>query len=299
MGFKEIIVKDQDAISNTATSYSCVLPKSPITSIGIRINGTGGSAAAVAYTMVTKAVIETDTKHKRLVELSSTQLVRRQGLMHGTPPVVMNANGAYSEIPFFIFAGHKVRDKAMMFPLHKANKRELQLTFDTDLLDATSRFTTGTIKITVTAVVWEGALPREYVGFISQQQELSQATGTGDLEYKTMSLPPHGEYIDLDITVSAITTVELIHWTGTKSVGGDEDVYKKGLRDVVRENFPNRDLSATLTLTGFIDWARNGRDEQDYHNGVKCDRYQASNFKVERGSTTTTVVICSGIIKRV
>lgn len=298
MGWKEVIVANDESIGDADTGYTCQLPKAPITSIKVRIHGTGGAGTvALAYTMVTKVVIETDTTNKRLVDLSSAQLARRQNLLFGTTPACISADSAYSHIAFSIFAGHKIRDRACMFPLHLANKRELQLTFDADLIDA-ARLATTTIKAMVTAVIWEGALPKEYMGFLSQQQELSQATATGDLDYKNMSLPPKGEYIDLDITVSAITTVDLIHWTGVKEIGGDEDIYKKALRDVIESNNYERDLASALTLTGFVDWATEDRGVMDYHNGVKCDRYKSSNFKVERGATTTTVVICSGILKR-
>lgn len=298
MGFKEVIIVNDATIGDAEVGYSCQLPKVPIASINVRIHGTGGSGTvAMAYTMVTKVVIQTDLKNKRLIDLTSAQLARRHGLLFSTPPACISADGAYSDIAFSIFAGHKRRDRAMLFPLHRATKRELQLTFDADLIDVT-RLATTTIRIMVTAVVWEGALPRDYIGYLSQQQELSQSTGTGDLDYKTMSLPTHAEYIDLDITVSAITTVDLIHWSGDKEVGGNEDIFKKAIRDIVFENNFRRDLATALTLTAFIDFATEHDGSQNYHNGVKCDRYQSTTFKVERGASTTTVIIVSGILYR-
>lgn len=291
--WKDVKVKDQAAIADTDTSKGFDLPKALISAIHVRINGTGGSSAALAYTMVTKARIDTDGKDKKPLDLSSAQLVRREGILFGIPPAVTNANGAYSEIPFAYYAGVKARDKRLMLDLRKCNKRKLNLTFDAVLFNATSRFTSGTIKITIIATCWIGVAPPEFRGHIRQEEALSFATGTGDKQ--TYDLPIHkgGMLAFIDITVSAVTTVENVELTANSD---SIQLINEHIRDLIHRMNYERHLDTALTLTAYFDFMFVDRYETQLTSLPSCDKINSTKLIVERGATTTTVVIVLGTI---
>lgn len=291
--FKAIVVKDQASIADTDTDYSCKLPKALIAALYVIISGTGGSGAALAYSMVTKVKIDAD-KHGKMLELSADQLVRRAGIKHGTPFAVQNNNGAYSQIAFPIYAGNRPRDTRAMYDLKKCSKRAFELTFDAVLFNATTRFTTGTIKITIVAIVWAGAKPAGYRGYIKQEQAVSRATGTGDLKIEDdMPLDKRGHYVDVDITVSDVTSVENVLWTGNSETL--QLINEHFRANLLRVNY-ERDLSAALTLNGFWDWSFINKSRDQFRDLPNCDKISDTTLVIERGATTTTVVICTGIL---
>ena len=231
MVWKDVRVYDQQSIADTDTSWKGNLPKALISALHVRINGTGGSSAALAYTMVTKARIDTDGRDKKPLELSSAQLARREGILFGIPPACQNANGAYSAIIFSHYFGTKARDKRLMLDLRTCNKWELALTFDAVLFNATSRFTTTTIKITFIAVCWLGATPVGYRGHIRMEEALNLATGTGDTNPQyDMPIYSGGMLAFLEITVSAITTVENVELSAN---GDSVSIINEHIRDTI------------------------------------------------------------------
>lgn len=292
--WKDIRVRDQAPILDTAVDYKCSLPKALISALHIRINGTGGSGAALAYTNVEKARISTDGLDKKPLDLSATQLVRREGILFGIPPAIENNNGAYSAIPFNHYFGTRARDKRLMLDLRKANKRELFLKFDAVLFDAVTKFTAGTIVITIIAVCWVGETPPEYQGHIRMEEALSLATGTGDTQPQ-MEMPLHsgGKLAFMDFTVSDTTTVENIEL----SANGDRvSLLNIHFRDLVHRMNYQRHLDTILTLTAYVDYMFVDRFMTQLVSLPLIDQMKTWKLVVERGTTTTTVVVVLGTI---
>ncbi len=293
MPFKDIRVQDQDDISDTALDYSCNLPKSLISALHIRINGTGGSTAALTNALISKVRIDTDGKDKKPLELSVVQLVRREGILFGIPVAITNADGAYSEVPFNHFFGTKARDKRLMLDLRRCNKRKLAFTFSAVLFNAVSKFTTGTCKITIIATVWVGATPTGYRGHIRQEQVLAFATGTGDLQTYDLPLHQGGMIAFIEIIVSAVTTVENIEFTANSD---SVLILNEHIRDIIHRMNYERHLDTALTASAYIDFMFVNRYETQLASLPVCSLMENSKLVIERGATTTTVTILLGTI---
>lgn len=292
--WKPVLVKDGANIGDAETSFKCSLPKALITALHIRIHGTGGSAAALAYTMVTHVRVKTDGADKKPLDLTSTQLVRREGILMGIPPAVTNANGAYSDIPFSYYAGVRARDQRLMLDLRKCNKRDLELTFDAVLFNATSRFTTGTITIEIVAVCWVGAVPADYVGHIRQEEVLSLATGTGNISpYYEMPLHKNGSLAFVEFTFSAITTVTKINWTANTNA---LTLVNMRARDILAQMNRERHLDTALTLNCYYDFMYEERYKSQLSNVPLTNTLTDTALVISRGATTTTIVIVLGTI---
>jgi len=295
MVFKETRVKDAEAIADAATDYECDLPKALISALHIRIHGTGGAGAvALAYTMLTNVRIDTDGKDTKPMDESSAQLARRSGILEGIPQAPTSSAGAYSDIPLNLYFGTEKRDKRMMLDLRGCSKRKLKLTFDAVLVAAT-RFAAGAPKFTLIAVVWIGNPPIEYVGkHIRQEQILSQATATGDFgPWYNTPLYQNGQLAFLDITVSAVTTVENVELTAKND---KISLINEHFRDIMgRMNF-ERHLDTALTLTAYYDWMFLDRYKTQIEELPSCDLLEDTKLVIERGATTTTIVLCLGTL---
>jgi len=289
--FKTIIAERRNPYTAAASSWSCTLPKAPISSIEVRIAGTGGAGTvALANTMVSnvKLISEKD----KYVDLSTVQLVRREGILEGIPRAITNADGAYSELLLAILAGKKKRDKQLMFDLTDCATRSLELTFDANLVGAT-RFAASNPFITVTCEAWEGPLPAEYLGYLKQWQVASITTGTGD--YTIKDLPVEGKYDEIDVTASAATTLNeglLELWAKNESILWHSELF----RDSVNKMNYQRHLDTALTLNALIDLAMNDRFEYDYTQCPDTADMENVHLKVQRGGTTTTLVVCVGTL---
>lgn len=296
MVFKEERIKDADSIGDTDTSYECDLPKALISALHLRIHGTGGATSvALAYTMITNVRIDTDGNDGKPLDLSSAQLARRAGILEGIPPAPTSADGAYSQIPLPIYFGTKAKDKRLMLDLRGCSKRKLKLTFDTDLIDA-ARFAAGAPKFTLIAMVWVGAVPPEYMGHIRQEQVLSQATGTGDLgPWYDLPLHKDGKLAFMDITVSAVTTVENVELTAKND---SIHLINEHIRDIINRMNVERHLDTALTLTAYYDWMFLDRYETQVDElPIVGLLGESTKLVIERGATTTTVVLCLGTIR--
>lgn len=293
--WKPLRVSDADSLtSDAALAYVTTLPKAAITALQIRIHGTGGAGAvALTYAMVTKVKITTDKGDKKPLELSATQLVRRAGIMEGIPPATTSGAGAYSDIPFPVYFGTKAADRRFLLNLRDCNKRELELTFDATLVAAT-RFAAGAVRVSIIAICWVGDLPPEYCGHIRQEEALNLATGTGDTQpQSTMPNHPGGKLAFMDFTVSAVTTVEDIVLTGNSD---SILLITEHFRDIMQRMNVERHLDTALTLTAYYDFMFEDRYASQIDALPSLDQMTSWKLVVERGATTTTLVVVQGTI---
>lgn len=294
--FKLVRVKDEEVITDAATSWEVDLPKALISTIGIRIAGLGGAGTpAMAYTLVTNVRIDTDGKDSKPLELSATQIVRRQGIMQGIPyACTSGAAGAYCQIPFQIYFGTKAKDRRLMLDLRNCNKRKMTFTFSAALVGA-NLFAAGNAKLTILAVTWEGIDPPEHMGHIRQEQVLSQATGTGDFgAWYDMPIHPRGKLAFIDFTVSDTTTVANIELTAKSDT---ISLINEHFRDIVNRMNYGRHLDTALTLTAYKDFMYIDRFESDPNECPVNDQLgNQMKLTFERGATTTTIVIILGTI---
>jgi hypothetical protein len=296
MVWQPVKVVDELAIGDTDTTYEVDLPKELITALHLRIAGNGGATTpALAYTDVTNVRIDTDGRDKKPVDLSAVQLVRRAGIIHGIPPTCTNgAAGAYCDIPFSIYFGTKPRDSRLMLDLRNSNQRKLKLTFSGALVGVND-FAAGQAQLTVIAIVWRGGTPPEHMGHIRQEQVYALATGTGDTN-PIYDLPMHsgGKLAFMDFTVSAVTTVENIELTARSD---SMTLINQHFRDLTQVQAIERHLDTELTLTAYYDWMFISRYEDQVAN-LPDMSLLGNQLKliVERGATTTTLVIVMGTI---
>jgi hypothetical protein len=237
--------------------------------------------------------VKVTSEKDKYVDMSAAQLVRRAGIIQGIPYACTSAVSDYSQIIFPILAGKRKRDAECMFPLVDCETRTLELTFDANLVGST-RFAASNPFITVTCEIWEGAHPPAYKGYLKQWQVASLATGTGDVTVDT--LPVEGKYADMDITASDITTLRegLVEvWAKNESLLWHSELWQ----DTVDKMNYQRHLDTALSLTDFIDWAMNDRYEPDYTALPDTTGTENVHLKVQRGSTTTTLVVCVGVLK--
>jgi hypothetical protein len=278
MGWKRTVLADYDekGIDDNATSEVIKLPNSIISAIHLRLSGTGGSGTPAVDNLIATTKIKTDKGY--IFDMRSEDMHVLAKKITGRKPIITNSSGAYSETNHSIYFGRFPKDKALMLDLRNSNVRLIELTFGT--LVATSAFATGTVKLTVTIDEWVGALPPEYVGFLSAKEVENKATGTGKAVFELFS---GNRCAALLINVGTITTVRQC----TLSDKSEKVIFgKANFRDLL--NIHNiEDLNITAVETLYAYWAFYDKDPKS----IGTLPYLSMSdpiLSIERGSTTTT-----------
>jgi len=277
MPWKRAVLADWDegAIGDSDTTKAIKLPQALISSIHLRLSGTGGSGTPAVDNLIATAKVKTEKGY--IFDMRSEDMHLLARAISGRKPDITNATSAYSATNHFIYFGRKPRDKALMLDLRNSNVRLLELTFGT--LIATTAFATGTVKLTVTIDEWVGNPPPQYKGFMSCKEVENKATGTGKAVFELFS---GNKLMGLFINIGTITTIRQV----TISDKRESVVFGKvNFRDLVAEHnhYFRPDTAETVNALWAL-W-----DNSDNFDTLLPVLSMADPVcSIERGSTTST-----------
>lgn len=292
MSWQHSVIKDEVAIADSDTSYSCDLPRSGhIAAILIRLAGTGGSGTPNVEPLVTRIVVSASGPSETYADATGVQINKRAKQLLSTPPPITNASGAATNANYYVMFGRKLRDKRLMLPASKHGTLQLRLSFGT--LIATTAFATGTVKLTIETIEWIGAAPAEYAGCCKTVQYTALATGTGDTEIEL----PEGNLLDtLILNVSDATTVDdLVLGIDNKK----ETPFAAKFDWLLKRNTAMYDFATAETLYAYMDIMYEGADRAGaIDQALEMNPSRSYKLYISRGSTTTTVTLITVEIVR-
>lgn len=286
MGWKtQVLAKwDQQGIADGDTLKTLTLPKALIANILITLFGTGGSGTPALDTdpsMITRVKIKTKKGYQYDATGHQIRTIARK--ICGTIPTVVNATSDHTELNVPIYFGRKPRDRRLMLNLLEDNIRSMEINFGT--LIATTAFATGTVKMSITCEMWEGAKPSGYKGFIGWKEVEDKATGTGKTTFDLFK----GEKVaGLLIEVATITTVRQI----TLSDNKETFIWGKiNWRDLMnRDNWEADKATAETTWAIWAFWD----EEDDIPTVPDLSKVSEPILSIERGVTTTILGLVQG-----
>lgn len=276
-GWKRTVLADWDegAIADSDTSKTIKLPQAIISSIHLRLSGTGGSGTVAADNLIATAKVKTDKGY--IFDMRSADMHILARALTARKPTITNGTSAYSETNHSIYFGRHPKDKMGLLDLRNSNVRLIELTFGT--LIATTAFATTTVKLTVTIEEWVGELPAEYRGFISAKEVEDKATGTGKCVFELFS---GDKLLGVFINISAITTVRQVTITDKKE---SVNFGKANFRDLLNLHNAEYAVDTVETLNALwklVDWA------DMLTTQLPLLSMSDPILAIERGATTTT-----------
>lgn len=292
MSWQHSVIKDEIAVADADTSYSCDLPRGGhIAALLLRLAGTGGAGTPAVEPLITRIVVSGSGPSETYADATGVQLNKRAKQLLSTPPVVLNATGAATHANYAVMFGRKLRDKRLMLPARKHGTLQLRLSFGT--LIAATAFATGTVKLTVEVIEWVGDPPAEFVGCCKTVQYTALATGTGDTDVEL----PEGNLLDTLIVIfSAVTTVDdLVLGIDNKK----ETPYAVKYSWLVDANTVMYDFATAETLYAFMDLMYEGADRAGaIDQALAMAPERSYKLYVSRGATTTTFTLITVEIVR-
>jgi len=283
--FQRTILKDAVVIADAATSYTCDLPRSAfISSIFIRLYGTGGSGTPSVSDLITKVNIKSSAPSETYLDLDSDELRLRVKQLLSIEPSVVNATGAATELNLIALFGRKLCDKRLMLDAAKHGTLQLTLSFGT--LIATTAWATTTVRLDIEIIQWTEAKPSEYVGCIKGLHWTDIVTGTG---WKDIALPQGNSYDTICAVFSAITTV-------------DEIIF--GVDNKKQTPIQTKTCNLLEMMTLMYEWAtaetvqlildfcyESTNREGNLDAAYPAPKGHDYSLHVDRGSTTTTIEV--------
>ena len=277
MAWKRTVLADWDegSIGDNDTTKAIKLPQAIISSIHLRLSGTGGSGTPAVDDLLATAKVKTEKGY--IFDMRSADMHKLARALSGRKPDVTNSSGAYTAVNQFIYFGRKPRDKALMLDLRNSNVRLLELTFGT--LIATTAWATTTVKLTVTIDEWVGNPPPQYKGFMSCKEVENKATGTGKAVFELFS---GNKLMGLLINIGTITTIRQVTISDKK----ESVVFGKvNFRDLVAEH--NHFFAPDTVETVDALWAL-WEDADNFDTLLPVLSMSDPICSIERGSTTST-----------
>ena len=277
MGWKTTLLEDYDekGIADNQTLEVVKLPPSIISSIHVRLSGTGGSGTPAVDNLISQIKIKTAKGY--IFDMRSADMQALAKAKTGRKPQIINATSAYSQTCHNIYFGRYPRDKSLMLNLQNDNVRIMEISFGS--LIGNNAFATGTVRLTVTIDEWIGALPSGYRGFFSQKEVEDKATGTGKATFELFS---GNKLAGLLINIGTIDTVRQI----TVSDKSLTTIFAKAnLRDLLNK-VNSENINVDALETNYVYWIFYDK-EKDL---VELPILSMSDpvCMIERGTTTTT-----------
>lgn len=266
---------DEGAIGDADTTKIVKLPQALISSLQVRLSGTGGAGAVAVDAFIATSKVKSDRGY--IYDARSADMQKIARALTGRIPTITNGAGVYTETNQILFFGKVKRDKSLMLDLRSSNVRQLELTFAT--LIAATGFATTTVKLTVTIDEWIGSPDSSYVGFISTKEVESKATGTGKAVFYLFK---GDKLAAIFVNIGTITTVRQITISDDKqtSIFG-----QMNFRDMVNQHnqWFNVDTVETLDALWPL-WSY----EDVFNTALPVLDMSDPIVSIERGATTST-----------
>lgn len=266
---------DQASVGDADTTKVIELPQAMISTIQIRLSGTGGAGTPAVDALIATAKVKSDKGY--IYDARSADMQKIARALTGRIPTITNASGAYTETNQVLFFGRKRRDKSLILDLRSSNVRQLELTFGT--LIAATAWATTTVVLTVSIDEWIGAPPAEWQGFISTKEVENKATGTGKCVF---DLFKGDKLAGVFVNIGTITTIRqvIIGNTSMAMIFG-----QMNFRDLVNQHNQWFNVDTVETLDAL--WPL-WEDQDLFNTALPVLDMADPMVSIERGTTTST-----------
>jgi hypothetical protein len=266
---------DQASVGDADTTKIVELPQAMISTIQVRLSGTGGAGTPAVDAMIATSKVKSDKGY--IYDARSADMQKIARALTGRIPTITNASGAYTETNQVLFFGRKRRDKSLILDLRSSNVRQLELTFGT--LIAATAWATTTVVLTVSIDEWIGAPPAEWQGFISTKEVENKATGTGKCVF---DLFKGDKLAGVFINIGTITTIRqvTIGNTSMAMIFG-----QMNFRDLVNQHNQWFNVDTVETLDAL--WPL-WEDQELFNTALPVLDMADPMVSIERGATTST-----------
>lgn len=266
---------DQASVGDADTTKVIELPQAMISTIQIRLSGTGGAGTPAVDAMIATTKVKSDKGY--IYDARSADMQKIARALTGRLPTITNASGAYTETNQVLFFGRKRRDKSLILDLRSSNVRQLELTFGT--LIAATAWATTTVVLTVSIDEWVGTPPAEWQGFISTKEVENKATGTGKCVF---DLFKGDKLAGVFVNIGTITTIRqvTIGNTSMAMIFG-----QMNFRDLVNQHNQWFNVDTVETLDAL--WPL-WEDQDLFNTALPVLDMADPMVSIERGTTTST-----------